>query len=251
TGVAPWVTRVDEVKASVAVNLEAERRKDQHIQEAAVKNDLMERKMEMVKKQADAITEKDITIADGKRRQRELEEALEQERLKLKTMVGVSNARVPTGTVVPEPENLPIEGSLETSHLLEQIDALRGTVRFLRTENSYLKGQDLLREIEALPPLPEPISRIATPPLVPSTLSDSDDSDSEDRPRSPPTLRSLATETKILYRDVIKFSSSPRVVDLTALNAKRAQGNGGRVWMPKKSARTSGVGAQDGGGAAQ
>lgn len=109
------MTRVDEVKASVAVNLEAERRvtqlneelqglvrtlkqKDQHIQEAAVKNDLMERKMEMVKKQADAITEKDITIADGKRRQRELEEALEQvqgdldvseqERLKLKTMVG-------------------------------------------------------------------------------------------------------------------------------------------------------------------
>ncbi|KAF7346159.1 CAP-Gly domain-containing protein [Mycena sanguinolenta] len=261
TGVSPWVTRVDEVKASVAVNLEAERRvsqlneelqglvrtlkqKDQHIQEAAVKNDLMERKMETVKKQADAIAEKDIVIADGKRRQRELEEALEQvqgdldvseqERLKLKTMVGTEQ-RQTTGTVVPEPENLPVEGSLETSHLLEQIDALRGTVRFLRTENSYLKGQDLLREIEALPSLPEPISRVATPPLVSSTLSDSDDSDSEDRPRSPPTLRSLATETKILYRDVIKFSSSPRVVDLTALHAKRAQANGGRVWMPKKS----------------
>ncbi|KAJ6508957.1 dynactin [Mycena sanguinolenta] len=261
TGVSPWVTRVDEVKASVAVNLEAERRvaqlneelqglvrtlkqKDQHIQEAAVKNDLMERKMETVKKQADAIAEKDIIIADGKRRQRELEEALEQvqgdldvseqERLKLKTMVGTEQ-RQATGTVVPEPENLPVEGSLETSHLLEQIDALRGTVRYLRTENSYLKGQDLLREIEALPPLPEPISRVATPPLDPSTLSDSDDSDSEDRPRSPPTLRSLATETKILYRDVINFSSSPRVVDLTALHAKRAQANGGRVWMPKKS----------------
>ncbi|KAF7347275.1 CAP-Gly domain-containing protein [Mycena venus] len=267
TGVSPWVTRVDEVKASVAVNLEAERRvtqlneelqglvrtlkqKEQHIQEATVKNDLMERKMETVKKQADAITEKDGIIADGKRRQRELEEALEQvqgdldvseqERLKLKTMVG-NEQRQATGIVVPEPENLPVEGSLETSHLLEQIDALRGTVRFLRTENSYLKGQDLLREIEALPALPEPITRIATPPLDPSTLSDSDDdSDSEsNRPRSPPTLRSLATETKILYRDVIKFSSSPRVVDLTALNAKRVQaqanGNGGRVWMPKKS----------------
>ncbi|KAK7063669.1 CAP-Gly domain-containing protein [Favolaschia claudopus] len=261
-GVSPWVTRVDEVKASLAVNLEAERRvtqlneelqglmrtlkqKDQHIQEATVKNDLMERKMETVKKQADAITEKDIIIADNKRRQRELEEALEQvqgdldvseqERLKLKTMVGTEQKQA-TGTVVPEPENVPVEGSLETSHLLEQIDALRGTVRYLRTENSYLKGQDLLREIEALPTLPESISRMPTPALEPSTLSDSDDdSDSEDRPRSPPTLRSLATETKILYRDVIKFSSSPRVVDLTALNAKRAQANGGRVWLPKKS----------------
>ncbi|KAJ7439861.1 dynactin [Mycena latifolia] len=261
SGVSPWVTRVDEVKASVAVNLEAERRvaqlneelqglvrtlkqKEQHIQEATVKNDLMERKMETVKRQADSIAEKDIVIADSKRRQRELEEALEQvqgdldvseqERLKLKTLVG-NEQRQASGTIVAEPENLPVEGSLETSHLLDQIDALRGTVRYLRTENSYLKGQDLLREIEALPPLPEPISRIPTPPLHPSGLSDSDDSDSEDRPHSPPTLRSLATETKILYRDVIKFSSSPRVVDLSALNAKRTQANGARVWMPKKS----------------
>ncbi|KAJ7065928.1 dynein associated protein-domain-containing protein [Mycena belliarum] len=261
SGVSPWVTRVDEVKASVAVNLEAERRvtqlneelqglvrtlkqKEQHIQEATVKNDLMERKMETVKRQADSIAEKDIVIADSKRRQRELEEALEQvqgdldvseqERLKLKTVVG-NEQRQASGTIVAEPENLPVEGSLETSHLLDQIDALRGTVRYLRTENAYLKGQDLLREIEALPPLPEPISRIPTPPLDPSGLSDSDESDSEDRPHSPPTLRSLATETKILYRDVIKFSSSPRVVDLSALNAKRTQANGGRVWMPKKS----------------
>ncbi|KAJ6604970.1 dynein associated protein-domain-containing protein [Mycena sp. CBHHK59/15] len=261
SGVSPWVTRVAEVKASTAVNLEAERRvtqlneelqglvrtlkqKEQHIQEATVKNDLMERKMETVKRQADSIAEKDVTIADGKRRQRELEEALEQvqgdldvseqERLKLKTLVG-NEQRQASGTVPVEPDNVPVEGSLETSHLLEQIDALRGTVRYLRTENSYLKGQDLLREIEALPPLPEPVSRLPTPPLDPSGLSDSDDSDSEDRPRSPPTLRSLATETKILYRDVIMFSSSPRVVDLSVLNAKRAQATGGRVWMPKKS----------------
>ncbi|KAJ7194752.1 dynactin [Mycena pura] len=263
TGVSPWVTRVGEVKASVAVNLEAERRvtqlneelqglmrtvkqKEQQIQEAAVKNDLMERKMEMVKKQADAIAEKDGVIADGKRRQHELEEAVEQlqgeldvseqERTKLKTLVGSEQRQAP-GAVVPELENVATEGSLETSHLLEQLDAFRGTVRYLRTENAYLKGQDLLREIEALPPLPEPISRVPTPPLDPSGPSDSDsDTDSEDTPRSPPTLRALATETKLLYRDVIKFSSSPRVVDLSALNAKRAQApGGGRAWIPKKN----------------
>lgn len=95
-------------------------------------------------------------------------------------------------------------------------------------------GQDLLREIQTLPPLPEPIVREPTPPLDPSGLSDSDDSDSE--PLTPPTLRSLATETKLLYRDVIKFSSSPRVVDLSALNAKRAEAKttGGKVWLPRK-----------------
>ncbi|KAF7307559.1 CAP-Gly domain-containing protein [Mycena indigotica] len=261
SGISPWVTRVEEVKTSLAVNLEAERRvsqlneelqglmrtvkqKEQQIQEATVKNDLMERKMEMVKKQADAITEKDGIIADGKRRQRELEEALEQvqgdldtseqERMKLKTLVGTEQRPAP-GVVAPEPENAQTEGSLETSHLLEQIDAFRGTVRYLRIENAYLKGQDLLREIEALPPLPQPILRMATPPLDPSRLSDSESSDDEDEPRAPPTLRSLATETKLLYRDVIKFSTAPRVVDLSVLNAKRAQTTSGRAWMPKKA----------------
>lgn len=90
-----------------------------------------------------------------------------------------------------------------------------------------------MREIESLPPLPETIIRNATPPLDPSGLSDSEDSDS-DRPPTPPTLRSLTTETKLLYRDVMKFSSSPRVVDLSVLNAKRAEAKGGKVWMPKK-----------------
>lgn len=56
--------------------------------------------------------------------------------------------------------------------------------------------------------------------------------------RTPPTLRSLTTETKMLYRDVIRFSSSPRVVDLSALNAQRIEsrngGGSGRGWMPKK-----------------
>ncbi|KAJ7068484.1 dynein associated protein-domain-containing protein [Mycena amicta] len=262
SGGPPWVTRVEEVKTSLAVNLEAERRvsqlneelqglmrtvkqKEQQIQEATVKNDLMERKMEMVKKQADAITEKDGIIADGKRRQRELEDALEQmqgdldvseqERMKLKALVGTEQRPAP-GVVAPEPENAQTEGSLETSHLLEQIDALRGTVRYLRTENGYLKGQDLLREIEALPALPEPVSRVETPPLDASHLSDTDSSDDDDEPRTPPTLRSLATETKLLYRDVIKFSSAPRVVDLSVLNAKRSQQTGGgRAWMPKKA----------------
>ena len=68
-----------------------------------------------------------------------------------------------------------------------------------------------------------------TPPLEPSGLSDSDEegdaSDSESSQKAmtqpPPTLRSLATETKLPYGDVIKFSASPRVVDLSATGANR------------------------------
>ncbi|KII94229.1 hypothetical protein PLICRDRAFT_100409 [Plicaturopsis crispa FD-325 SS-3] len=262
TGTAPWVTRVAHVKASTAINLEAERKvaqlndeiqglirslktKDQNVQESAVKIELMERRMEAVKKQADAIVDLEAELSKARKQERAYEEAmeqlqsdldaLEQDNAKLKA-VASGPERQASGAQPAETENIAIEGSLETSHLLEQIDALRGTVRFLRTENSYLKGQDLLKELEALPPLPESISRQSTPPLDPSGLSESDESDSEEL-RPAPTLRSLATETKLLYRDVIKFSSSPKVVDLSALNAKRAEAGhkGGKVWMPKKN----------------
>jgi hypothetical protein len=79
-------------------------------------------------------------------------------------------------------------------------------LRFLRTENSYLKGHDFLREIEALPPLPKRTPRPPTPPLVASGNSDTDMSNS-DEPLPPPTLFSLSTET---YRDVMKYPSAPR-----------------------------------------
>ena len=120
-------------------------------------------------------------------------------------------------------------------------------------ENSYLKGQDLLQEIQALPELraPSSSSRTPTPPLEPSGLSDTDEENdefdsggsSETRPRPPPTLRSLATETKVLYRDVIKFSASPRVVDLSTTGANRSRSKKledgsivavGRGWVPRK-----------------
>ena len=118
-------------------------------------------------------------------------------------------------------------------------------------ENSYLKGQDLLQEMQALPELraPSSLSRIPTPPLEPSGLSDTDeeddgfDSEAKPKPKRPPTLRSLATETKLLYRDVIKFSASPRVVDLSTTSAGRSRSRKledgsvvavGRGWVPRK-----------------
>jgi dynactin 1 len=101
-------------------------------------------------------------------------------------------------------------------------------------ENSYLKGQDLLKEIQELPPLPEPVKRHPTPPLDPSGLSDTDDSDCEPS-HGPHTVRSIATERKVLYRDVIKFSSSPRVVDLSTLRHKTTDGQSSqKAWVPKK-----------------
>ncbi|KAH7920934.1 hypothetical protein BV22DRAFT_1097308 [Leucogyrophana mollusca] len=259
SGTAPWVTRIDEIKASTAVNIEAERKatqlqeeiqglvrslktRDQNIQESGVKIELMERRMEAAKRQADTVVDLEIELSKARKQERAYEEAmeqlqadldtLEQDNAKLKALSTGPERQAP-GMQPVESENVPLEGSLETSHLLEQIEALRGTVRFLRTENSYLKGQDLLKELQSLPPIPEPVSRLPTPPLDPSGLSDSEESDS-DGPLTPPTIRSLTTETKMLYRDVIKFSSSPRVVDLSSRRVDPS-GKGGKGWMPKKA----------------
>ncbi|KAJ8701829.1 hypothetical protein PTI98_000580 [Pleurotus ostreatus] len=250
TGVAPWVIRVDDIKAALAINVEAERKvaslndeiqglarsiksRDQNIQEKVVKIELMERRMEGLKKQADRISELEDEVSKAQKKERDLFEEMTQlqadvdqytrENAQLRAMTAGQDRPGPAPAV--EAEAIVVEGNLETSHLLEQIEALRGTVRYLRTENAYLKGQDLVRDIQSLPPLPEPITRQPTPELDPSRASDLDsDSDDEDARRlQRPTLRSLTTETKVLYRDVLRFSSSPRVVDLSDVNKRRAE----------------------------
>lgn len=257
SGVAPWISRIPEIKSATAVNVEAERKlaqlndemqalvrtlkaKDQHIQESSVKIELMERRMEGVKKQGEMIADLEAELQKARKQERAYEEAmeqlqsdldaLEQDNKKLKAAASSVERQASTGVQPAETESVQVEGNLETSYLLEQLDALRRTVRFLRTENSFLKGQDLLREIEALPKLPLPMSRQQTPPLVPSGLSDTDDSDSEG-PSTPVSLTTLAAESKLLYREVFKYTASPRVVDITSRTSKDGHS---RAWVPKK-----------------
>ncbi|KAI8980556.1 dynactin [Trametes punicea] len=243
SGTAPWLARIDEIKAATAINVEAERKvaqlndeiqalartlkiKDQTIQETNVKVELMERRMEAAKKQADAITDLENELNKARKQERAYEEAmeqlqadldaLEQDNAKLKALVNNPERQASTTHAV-EAESVPTEGNLETSYLLEQIDGLRPAQR------------------NRVPSLaPRALPREPTPPLVPSTASDSD-SDSDGEPRSPPTLRDLAVESKLLYREVIKYTSSPRVVDLSVLRAKRENGHGPvKGWMPRK-----------------
>lgn len=147
SGTAPWVLRIDDIKAATAVNVEAERKvaqlndevqalartiriKDQTIQETGVKVELMERRMETVKKQADAITDLENELAKARKQERAYEEAmeqlqadldgLEQDNAKLKTLANNPERQASTAQVV-EAEAVPTEGNLETSYLLEQV----------------------------------------------------------------------------------------------------------------------------------
>ena len=129
-------------------------------------------------------------------------------------------------------------------------------MRFLRTENGYLKGQDMLRELRSLPPLDVPSKYYvpsSTPPLVPDTGSDDDVPASPKSSRQkvkrknattvsptvheePPvagkketSLRALSTETKLLYRELLDYSASPKLVDLQSLDAAAKKG-----WVPQR-----------------
>ncbi|KAF8481025.1 dynein associated protein-domain-containing protein [Russula ochroleuca] len=261
TGTSPWIIRVEEVKAAMAVNVEAERKvaqlneemqglvrtlkiKDQNIQESAVKIELMERRMEGVKKQAEAVTELEGLLGKAQKQEKYYVEAMEQLQSEFDALAK-ENGKLKAASNVPEKAAgattaqsqiaLHVDGNLETTHLLELLESFRGAIRFLRMENSYLKGNDSMRELDELPPLPVASSpRLPTPPLDASGLSDTDESDAESTPKVP-SVRSLTTETKALYREVIKFSSTPRIVDLSA--TKTGEGNT-KAWVPKKKTPT-------------
>jgi dynactin 1 len=156
-GTPPWVVRVDEIKASLAVNVEAERKvtqlneemqglvrtlktKDQHIQETAVKVELMERRMEGVKKQADTIADLEAELVKARKQERSYEDAIEQLQGDLDTMeqentklkqAGGGHERKPSGVPIPDVESVTVEGNLETSYLLEQASNCIHLLKFM------------------------------------------------------------------------------------------------------------------------
>jgi len=123
------------------------RTKDQTIQESTVKIQLMERRLETVKKQADAIVELENELIKARKQERTYEEAmeqlhsdldaLEQDNAKLKTLTAgqerqsaciccKTGYKLLTRCLAPGPqqvelENAPVEGSLETFQLFEQV----------------------------------------------------------------------------------------------------------------------------------
>lgn len=110
-----------------------------------------------------------------------------------------------------EGESISYEGNMETSRLIEQIESLRGAVRFLRSENSYLKSQDLLLELDqlpsySLPPLPPSPTKSTGIPLTASSFLPTDPSIIQ---------RNFVTESKLLLREARVLSATPRMIDLS------------------------------------
>jgi dynactin 1 len=147
----------------MAVNVEAERKvaqlneemqglvrtlkvKDQNNQESSVKIELMERRMEAAKKQAEAVTELEGLLGKAQKQEKYYVEAMEQlqsefdtlakENSKLKAAFNApekgengniyegftrSTCVVPGAATTQSQSVLNVDGNLETTHLLEQV----------------------------------------------------------------------------------------------------------------------------------
>ena len=142
---APWVSRVAQMHSSAARDLDAEqkviklsedvkdlareiRAKDQTIQEASVKIELLEKRTEGVKRQADALAAMEGEVVKAREQERELERTVEQlqqdydgmaaENAKLKLAVPAEKA---AGPGIEAGEYTTFTGSLEVSHLVQQV----------------------------------------------------------------------------------------------------------------------------------
>ncbi|WVQ96736.1 hypothetical protein IAU59_003843 [Kwoniella sp. CBS 9459] len=223
----PWLARVTAIKEAASFNADTERKvvklseelkdmlreikiRDQNLQEAGVKVETLERRLEASRKQTDIIVELENDVAKAKKQEKVYEDAIEQLQAEQDSLEA-ENARLrkgqnagergnavtstPGGTAV---EPLILTGAsgagMETSQLAEQVDNLRSAIRFLRHENALLKSKELYNDIHSLPTLryrsrvDASTSMLDVPELVhpasPSSLSSSEESDA-DLPRTP------------------------------------------------------------------
>ncbi|KWU42651.1 hypothetical protein RHOSPDRAFT_20774 [Rhodotorula sp. JG-1b] len=258
TYVAPWVERVAALQSKAAIDVDAERdvarlteevrvmshamrTKEQLYQESLVKIEILEKRLEGVKKQAEAMARLEAELAKSRRQERTYEEAnevlqrdldnmeRELDKVKQATTAAEKQGRSPfppcvvdsSTTYDPTSGISHHESNLETAYLLERISSLRSAVRFLRSENAFLKSHDLVSDLDALPTYELP----PTPPLTPEKPKDGS---------SPLPLESFAVRSKRLLREARLLSCTPRLVDLRPLSAP-----------PTSSATTAAAAAAD------
>ena len=94
------------------------------------------------------------------------------------------------------------------------METLKAGIRYLRAENAYLKSCDLSRSLN-LETLPAPVA-----PVKQEEQQDDDDQEEEnnelldDKNGTRDTIRAIATESRILLKDMRRVGATPKVVSL-------------------------------------
>ncbi|CAH1761785.1 1197_t:CDS:10, partial [Entrophospora sp. SA101] len=225
----PWVLRAKQLKAEALVNLDMERKVqqlEQALQEAGIKIDLLERRMETFKRQADIINSLEQEVANSRKHEAVFEEAMESLQQELDNLEKQNRPyhdvaiKIGEEGITPQPhkdggedeihhkksstffENNP----LEQQRLTSQVESLRFAVRYLRAENTHLKGKDALN--------------ILSWHLNSKKASLEHDKDEEE------VIKAISSEARALLKDFRNVSATPRVIDLTKSYEKRNK------WQP-------------------
>lgn len=276
-GTMPWVGRVEEIREEQANNAESQRlvskqaedlrdlykqikARDEVIEEFRIKIERLVKQLQKSRQDNEAVDKLREELSETTKRMKAYEEGnaalqveLEQMQQRYEQALGESagktsketgkdaetaissGARIFSGTLgahVPP-------GNYEVSYLLDQLEALQGVVRYLRSENSLLKGRDLFSKMDSLPTIALP------PPKAPSGVQDKDlvsDDPQRGLPKSKKEARAgshnashiqqkearLHVENKRLWAEWMQMASSPKVVLLPPNSDSTAR----RSWVP-------------------
>lgn len=133
----------------------------------------------------------------------------------------------------------------QTDEMPIQVENLRSAVRYLRNENALLKSRDLYTDLKALPPIRyrsatstttvhgTGTSAVPSDETVPGLDESSLDSPSSDTSSLPPltpsprpTRHALETESKLFYKEIARYHSRPKIVDLSSTYAPSEAADG-------------------------
>ncbi|KAK9768156.1 hypothetical protein K7432_001450 [Basidiobolus ranarum] len=225
---APWVKRSQVFKSEIVLSSEMDRKvaalneeiialiregkiKDQSLEETAVKIELLEKRMNQVKKHLDRIGELEKELSRAKEHEKIYEEAIESLQSELDATNQSFERAMETRKQDPTSDNVP-ESTSEPSHprsivehlsqshhhYSQQMESLKEALRYLRSENAHLKSQKTLDSLGF-----DLQSRMA----VTNPMSG--------KVKTNEKLKSITIETKKLVKDVHTVYSTARIIDIS------------------------------------
>ena len=231
TGDGPWIGRVEAVKADASRNVDAERQiaklsdeakdlfrevrlREERLQEEGIKVERLNRQLKASKEQADQIISLRHELGETQKQSKAYQEAnetmqsdidnLEKAVVRLQKQVTSSN---PDQSEVPKVDGYSTltGGNVESTYLIEQVNSLRGAVRYLSSQNAYLKSADLMRDFADLPPLPasKPKSKEIGMPVQ----RGADDADPSD-------LQTALLRIRTLRSQALRVAATPKIPDI-------------------------------------
>ena len=231
TNVAPWIKRASDIKAEVVVNHELEhklqqhndeiiklikdvRMKDQSLQESDVKISLLEKRMEVAKKEMEQIKSLEDDLEKSMNQEQMYAEAMEnlqneydQLEIENNQLKKEANKREEKRQSILRKANFDLTESEDSEHMQEMaggyyemaghMETLKASIRYLRAENAQLKSADFCRSLDL----------VSSAPII------------KNQPRNE-MMTDIARETRVLVKDMRIASASPRVIQLAPVTSK-------------------------------